>query len=90
MSENLFGLTVAADKGLDDLQCQRDCAKPKKGSAEQTLHSLSLYPFYKRPFWNNISECYMLLALSITRLVYLRKLYIGIHVLHSFSNRSGQ
>jgi len=23
MSENLFGLTVAADKGLDDLQCQR-------------------------------------------------------------------
>lgn len=22
MSENLFGLTVAADKGLDDLQCQ--------------------------------------------------------------------
>ena len=21
MSENLFGLTVAADKGLDDLQC---------------------------------------------------------------------
>ena len=30
MSENLFGLTVAADKGLDDLQCQRDCAKPKR------------------------------------------------------------
>ena len=25
MSENLFGLTVAADKGLDDLQCQRVC-----------------------------------------------------------------
>ena len=23
MSENIFGLTVAADKGLDDLQCQR-------------------------------------------------------------------
>ena len=23
MSENLFGLTVATDKGLDDLQCQR-------------------------------------------------------------------
>ena len=23
MSENLFGLTVAADKSLDDLQCQR-------------------------------------------------------------------
>lgn len=23
MSKNLFGLTVAADKGLDDLQCQR-------------------------------------------------------------------
>ena len=23
MSENLFGLTVAADKGLNDLQCQR-------------------------------------------------------------------
>ena len=23
MSEKLFGLTVAADKGLDDLQCQR-------------------------------------------------------------------
>jgi len=23
MSENLFGLTVSADKGLDDLQCQR-------------------------------------------------------------------
>ena len=23
MSENLFGLTVAADKGLDDGQCQR-------------------------------------------------------------------
>ena len=23
MSENLFGLTVAADKGLDDVQCQR-------------------------------------------------------------------
>ena len=23
MSENLFGLTVAADKGLDNLQCQR-------------------------------------------------------------------
>ena len=23
MSENPFGLTVAADKGLDDLQCQR-------------------------------------------------------------------
>ncbi len=23
MSENLFGLTVAADKGLYDLQCQR-------------------------------------------------------------------
>ena len=22
MSENLFGLTVATDKGLDDLQCQ--------------------------------------------------------------------
>jgi putative GTP pyrophosphokinase len=27
MSENLFGLTVAADKGLDDLQCQRLLAK---------------------------------------------------------------
>ena len=23
MSENLFGLAVAADKGLNDLQCQR-------------------------------------------------------------------
>ena len=23
MSENIFGLTVATDKGLDDLQCQR-------------------------------------------------------------------
>ena len=23
MSENLLGLTIAADKGLDDLQCQR-------------------------------------------------------------------
>jgi len=23
MSENLFGMTVATDKGLDDLQCQR-------------------------------------------------------------------
>ena len=23
MSENLSGLTVATDKGLDDLQCQR-------------------------------------------------------------------
>ena len=23
MSENLFGLTVAADKGLDEVQCQR-------------------------------------------------------------------
>lgn len=27
MSENLFGLTVAADKGLDDLQCQRLLSK---------------------------------------------------------------
>ena len=30
MSENLFGLTVAADKGLDDLQCQRLLSENRK------------------------------------------------------------
>ena len=30
MSENLFGLTVAADKGLDDLQCQRLLTENRK------------------------------------------------------------
>ena len=30
MSENLFGLTVAADKGLDDLQCQRLLCENRK------------------------------------------------------------
>ena len=30
MSENLFGLTVATDKGLDDLQCQRLLSENRK------------------------------------------------------------
>ena len=30
MSENLFGLTVAADKGLDDLQCQRRLSENRR------------------------------------------------------------
>ena len=30
MSENLFGLTVAADKSLDDLQCQRLLSENRK------------------------------------------------------------
>ena len=33
MSENLFGLTVAADKGLDDLQCPVPTPARPKGTA---------------------------------------------------------
>ena len=41
MSENLFGLTVAADKGLDDVQCQRLLRENRKYQ-EVMLQYLSL------------------------------------------------
>ena len=34
MSENLFGLTVATDKGLDDLQCQRLLSENRSADAQ--------------------------------------------------------
>ena len=40
MSENLFGLTVATDKGLDDLQCQRLL------SENRSLHLTIRLPVY--------------------------------------------
>ena len=42
MSENLFGLTVATDKGLDDLQCQRLLSENRRYQEFQlVIHSLT-------------------------------------------------
>ena len=38
MSENLFGLTVATDKGLDDLQCQRLLSENRRYQAVSYTH----------------------------------------------------
>jgi len=38
MSENLFGLTVAADKGLDDLQCQRLLSENRRYQEDYISH----------------------------------------------------
>ena len=42
MSENLFGLTVAADKGLDDVQCQRLLRENRKYQEVMLQYSCAL------------------------------------------------
>ena len=44
MSENLFGLTVAADKGLDDLQCQRLLSENRRYQEVMLQYRCALIP----------------------------------------------
>ena len=44
MSENLFGLTVAADKGLDDLQCQRLLSENRRYQEVMLQYAFTITP----------------------------------------------